>query len=64
MSKFDTSRRFHEFLGRVLGIGDGGAAPMQVEIEKNDARDPTGEFVARGENFFSKISPGQILAKF
>ena len=45
------------------GMGDGGAAPMQVEIGENNARDHTGEFIARGENFFSKILPGQNLAK-
>ena len=36
-------------------MGDGGAAPMQVEIGEDDASDPTGEFIARGENLFSKI---------
>ena len=35
--------------------GTGGAAPMQVEIGEDNASDPTGEFIARGENFFSKI---------
>ena len=37
------------------GMGDGGAAPMQVEIGEDDARDPTGEFIARGEKSFSRI---------
>ena len=30
-------------------MGDGGAAPMQVKIGEDDACDPTGEFVSRGE---------------
>ena len=47
-SKVDTSRRFHEFL---VGMGDGGAAPTQVEIGEDDARDPTDEFIERGEKF-------------
>ena len=33
-------------------MGDGGAAPMQVEIVE-DACDPTDEFIARGENLSS-----------
>ena len=41
-------------------MGDGGAAPMQVEIGKDNARDPTGEFIVRGENFLAKI----YLVKF
>ena len=41
-------------------MGDGGAAPMQVEIGEDDARDPGGEFIGR-VNFFSKIGPGQNL---
>ena len=38
-----------------MPMGDGGAAPMQVEIGEDDAHDPTGEFIARGINCFSKI---------
>ena len=30
-------------------MGNGGAAPMQVEIGKDYACNPTGEFIARGE---------------
>ena len=30
-------------------MGDGGAAPMHMEIGEDDASDPTGEFIARGE---------------
>ena len=36
-------------------MGDGGAAPMQVEIGKDNARDPTGEFIARGENILANF---------
>ena len=36
-------------------MGDGGAAPMQVEIGEDDASDPTGEFIARGVNFLAKF---------
>ena len=42
------SQHFHEFLG---GMGNGGAAPMQVEIGKDNVRDPTGKFIERGKNF-------------
>ena len=47
-------------------MGDG-AAPMQVEIGEDDARDPTGKFIARGENVFSKfdlVKLWRILANF
>ena len=30
-------------------MGDGDAAPMQVEIVEEDACDPTDEFIARGK---------------
>ena len=54
-----------------MAEGDGGAAPMQVEKGEDDARDPTGEFISRGQNFsanltrsnFSKILT-TTLAKF
>ena len=36
-------------------MGDGDAAPMQVEIGKDDVRDPTAEFIARGENILAKF---------
>ena len=36
-------------------MGGGSAAPMQVEIGEDDESDPTGEFIARGENFFSNF---------
>ena len=36
-------------------MGDVGAAPMQVEIEEDDARGPTSNFNASGENILSKI---------
>ena len=38
------------------GMGDGGAAPMQVEIGEDNVRDPTGEFIARGENFMGSTN--------
>ena len=41
-------------------MGDGGAAPMQVEIGEDNASNPTGEFIARGENLLSKFD----LVKF
>ena len=31
------------------------AAPMQVEIGEDNASNPTGEFIARGETLFDKI---------
>ena len=33
------------------GMGNGVAAPMQMEIVEGDACDPSDEFIARGENF-------------
>ena len=30
-------------------MGDGGAAPMKVEMGEDDARNPTGDFVIKGE---------------
>ena len=48
-SKVDTSRRFHEFLGRVFGMGDGGAAPMEVEMGEDDEHNPTAQFFIKGE---------------
>ena len=41
-------------------MGNGGAAPMQVEIGKDDARDPTGEFISRGENLLAKFDQVKI----
>ena len=41
-------------------MGDGGAAPMQVEIVEDDACDPIDEFIARCENILAKID----LVKF
>ena len=41
-------------------MGDGGAAPMQVEIGEDNVRDPTGEFIARGEENLAKFD----LVKF
>ena len=35
-------------------MGDGGSAQMQMEIGKDDARDPSGEFIERGENVFKQ----------
>ena len=45
----------HDVFTSFWGIGDGGAVPMQVGIGEDDERDPTGEFIARGENFVSKV---------
>ena len=44
------SQHFHEFLG---GMGNGGAAPMQVDLEigEDDTQHSTSEFIKRGENF-------------
>ena len=36
-------------------MGDGGAAPMQVEKGEDDASNPTGEFIARGKIFLAKF---------
>ena len=30
-------------------MGDGGAAPMEVEMGKDDARNPTAQFLIKGE---------------
>ena len=32
-------------------MDNGGAAPMQVKIGEDNARDPTGKFIAKGEIF-------------
>ena len=52
-------------------MGHGGAAPMQVEIGEDNARQPTDEFISRGENVFAKFDLvkskqnfSEILAKF
>ena len=47
ISKVDRSQRFHEFLGRVFLMGDGGAAPMELEMGEDDARNPTAELVIK-----------------
>ena len=44
----------HFHVGVSGGVGNGGAAPMQVEIGEDNERDPTGKFIARGEKYFSK----------
>ena len=50
------------YVSRVSGgMGDGGAASMQVEIGEDNVHDPTCEFISRGaKNFLADFDQVKI----
>ena len=49
----------HHVFTSFWRVGNGGAPPIMMQVEseigEDNARDPTGEFIARGENILAKF---------